>query len=130
MIRSCRDKDTEKFAGGESVRRFRSFARVAYRKIKYLMAAGALEDYVSHRETILRLFPAIGMGSIQFASMTNGGYALSGAVPSGGCRLTQGCDFTGRTVSGTIGFSGSWKLGIAKNGDLMLYRQGTKIWVR
>lgn len=44
MIRSYRDKDTEKFAGGESVRRFRSFARVAYRKIKYLMAAGALED--------------------------------------------------------------------------------------
>lgn len=44
MIRSYRDKDTEKFAGGESVRRFQSFARVAYRKIKYLMAAGALED--------------------------------------------------------------------------------------
>jgi proteic killer suppression protein len=44
MIRSYRDKDTEKFAGGESGRRFQSFARVAYRKIKYLMAAGALED--------------------------------------------------------------------------------------
>ena len=44
MIRSYRDKDTEKFAGGESVRRFQSFARVAYRKIKSLMAAGALED--------------------------------------------------------------------------------------
>ena len=44
MIRSYRDKDTEKFTGGESVRRFQSFARVAYRKIKYLMAAGALED--------------------------------------------------------------------------------------
>jgi len=44
MIRSYRDKDTEKFAGGESVRRFQSFARVAYRKIKYLMAAGELED--------------------------------------------------------------------------------------
>ena len=43
-MRSCRYKDTEKFAGGESVRRFQSFARVAYRKIKYLMAAGALED--------------------------------------------------------------------------------------
>ena len=44
MIRSYRDKDTEKFADGESVRRFQSFARVAYRKIKYLMAAGELED--------------------------------------------------------------------------------------
>ncbi len=44
MIRSFRDKDTEKFAGGESVRRFRSFERVAYRKLKYLMAAISLED--------------------------------------------------------------------------------------
>ena len=44
MLRSYRDKDTENFAGSESVRRFQSFARVAYRKIKYLMAAGALED--------------------------------------------------------------------------------------
>ena len=44
MIRSFRDKDTEKFAGGESVRKFCSFERVAYRKIKYLMAAILLED--------------------------------------------------------------------------------------
>ena len=44
MIRSYRDKDTEKFANGESVRRFQAFERGAYRKIKYLMAAGALED--------------------------------------------------------------------------------------
>ena len=44
MIRSFRDKDTEKFAGGESVRKFCSFERVAYRKIKYLMAAISLED--------------------------------------------------------------------------------------
>ena len=44
MIRSFRDKDTEAFASGESVRKFRSFERVAYRKIKYLMAALSLED--------------------------------------------------------------------------------------
>ena len=44
MIRSYRDDDTEKFAGGESVRRFRPFERVAYRKIKYLMAAKTLDD--------------------------------------------------------------------------------------
>jgi proteic killer suppression protein len=44
MIRSFRDKDTETFAGGESVRRFRAFERVAYRKIKYLMAAVRLDD--------------------------------------------------------------------------------------
>ena len=44
MIRSYRDDDTEKFAGGESVRRFRPFERVAYRKIKYLMSAKTLDD--------------------------------------------------------------------------------------
>jgi proteic killer suppression protein len=44
MIRSFRDKDTEKFADGQSVGRFRAFERVAYRKIKYLMAAVSLED--------------------------------------------------------------------------------------
>ena len=44
MIRSYRDDDTEKFAGGEGVRRFRAFERVAYRKIKYLMAAKTLDD--------------------------------------------------------------------------------------
>ena len=44
MIRSFRDKETAKFAGGESVRRFRPFERVAYRKIKYLMAAMTLDD--------------------------------------------------------------------------------------
>jgi len=44
MILSFRDKLTEKFASGESVKKFRSFERVAYRKIKYLMAAAQLED--------------------------------------------------------------------------------------
>lgn len=44
MVLSFRDKDTETFAGGGCVRRFRAFERVAYRKLKYLMAAGALED--------------------------------------------------------------------------------------
>ncbi len=44
MIRSFRNKDTEKFADGQSVGRFRAFERVAYRKIKYLMAAVSLED--------------------------------------------------------------------------------------
>ena len=44
MIRSYRDDETEKFADGESIRRFRAFERVAYRKIKYLMAAKTLDD--------------------------------------------------------------------------------------
>ena len=44
MICSYRDDNTEKFAGGESVRRFRAFERAAYRKIKYLMAAKTLDD--------------------------------------------------------------------------------------
>ena len=44
MIRSFRNKETEQFANGKSVRKFRAFERVAYRKIKYLMAAAQLED--------------------------------------------------------------------------------------
>lgn len=44
MVLSYKDKDTETFASGESVRRFRAFERVAYRKLKYLMSAAALED--------------------------------------------------------------------------------------
>ena len=44
MIRSFRNKETEQFANGESVRKFRAFERVAYHKIKYLMAAAQLED--------------------------------------------------------------------------------------
>ena len=44
MIRSFQDRDTERFASGIAVPRFRSFERVAYRKLKYLMVAGALED--------------------------------------------------------------------------------------
>lgn len=44
MILSYKDKDTETFAGGESIKRFCAFERVAYRKLKYLMAAAVLED--------------------------------------------------------------------------------------
>ena len=44
MIRSFHDRDSERFAEGESIRKFRPFERVAYRKLKYLHAAGALED--------------------------------------------------------------------------------------
>lgn len=44
MIRSFADKDTERFAAGNSIRRFRAFERVAYRKIKYLQAAKELMD--------------------------------------------------------------------------------------
>lgn len=44
MIQSYKNSETERFAGGESQRRFRAFERVAYRKLKYLMAAAALED--------------------------------------------------------------------------------------
>lgn len=44
MIISFRDKDTERFANGNSIGRSRSFERVAYRKVKYLMAAVSLDD--------------------------------------------------------------------------------------
>ena len=44
MIRSFADKDTERFAAGNSIRHFRAFERVAYRKMKYLQAAKELVD--------------------------------------------------------------------------------------
>ena len=44
VIASYKDKVTQRFAEGESVGKFRAFERVAYRKLKYLMAAVSLED--------------------------------------------------------------------------------------
>lgn len=44
MIVSYKDKVTQRFAEGGSVGKFRAFERVAYRKLKYLMAAVSLED--------------------------------------------------------------------------------------
>ena len=44
VIVSYKDKVTQRFAEGESVGKFRAFERVAYRKLKYLMAAVSLGD--------------------------------------------------------------------------------------
>ena len=44
MIRSYRDKDTERLASGFRVARFTSFERVALRKLRQLQVAAALDD--------------------------------------------------------------------------------------
>jgi len=44
VIVSYKDKVTQRFAEGESVGKFHAVERVAYRKLKYLMAAVSLED--------------------------------------------------------------------------------------
>ena len=44
MIRNFADKDSARFAEGNTVRRFHAFERIAYRKLKYLMAAQSLDD--------------------------------------------------------------------------------------
>lgn len=44
MIRSYRDKATERFAAGESVRAFRGFEDQATRRLQILDAATSLED--------------------------------------------------------------------------------------
>lgn len=44
MILSFADKDTERFASGIRVPRFRAFERVAYRKLRQLDIAGAIND--------------------------------------------------------------------------------------
>lgn len=44
MIKSCRDRDTERLLAGNRVRRFRAFERVAWRKLLLLDAATRLDD--------------------------------------------------------------------------------------
>lgn len=44
MIKSFRDRDTERLFGGERVQAFQAFERVAYRKLDMLDAARELED--------------------------------------------------------------------------------------
>jgi proteic killer suppression protein len=44
MIRSFRCRDTERLAGDQLVRRFRSFERVARRKLDLLASASRLDD--------------------------------------------------------------------------------------
>jgi len=44
MIKSFRDRDTERLFAGETVRKFQAFGRVALRKLDMLNAAHRLED--------------------------------------------------------------------------------------
>ena len=44
MIKSFKDKDVEEFFNGKPKRKFKPFERPAYRKLKYLNAANALDD--------------------------------------------------------------------------------------
>ena len=44
MIRTFKDRATERFFGGEPQPRWRSFERIAFRKLKWLNAAIRLED--------------------------------------------------------------------------------------
>lgn len=44
MILSYRDKWTQSFAGGGSVRQFRAFSQQAYRRLEILEAATSLSD--------------------------------------------------------------------------------------
>lgn len=44
MILGYRDKRTERFANGESIRAFQGFARQGWRRLEILDAAGSLQD--------------------------------------------------------------------------------------
>jgi len=44
MIKSFKDDDVEAFFGGKPQKRFKAFERPAYRKLKYLNVAHALDD--------------------------------------------------------------------------------------
>jgi toxin HigB-1 len=44
VIQNYRDKQTQAFANGETIRRFQSFDRQAYRRLEILEAATSLSD--------------------------------------------------------------------------------------
>ncbi|MFN7923316.1 MAG: type II toxin-antitoxin system RelE/ParE family toxin [Bryobacteraceae bacterium] len=44
MIRSYRDRDTERFAAGDRVRQWEPFRRQAEKRLRILDAAGAVDD--------------------------------------------------------------------------------------
>jgi len=86
VIRSFRFRDTRAFFEGKPVRRFESFARVAFRKLAILDAAGCLNDLLippGNRLEQLRgdRHGQQSIASTASASTTSSGSALSGQKP-------------------------------------------------
>jgi len=75
--RELQRQATRELAEGKRVKAFSAFKRKAELKLDQLEAATSLLD-LSLPGTVLKLSRGIGKASIASASMTNGGYALSG----------------------------------------------------
>jgi len=78
MIVSFRDKRTRELAEGKRVKAFSGFERKAELKLDQLESATSLLDLSVYQGTVSKLSRGIAKASTASASMTNGGYALSG----------------------------------------------------
>jgi hypothetical protein len=80
VIRSFRNRETEKVFRREFSRRFQSISRIAKRKLDHIHAAGALADLERFPATGWNSWEVIVKGNIAFGSTTNGGFAFGGPI--------------------------------------------------
>jgi hypothetical protein len=80
MIRSFKDRKTEDFFGGDNVRQFSGFKKVAQRKLVMLDSAVKLGDLAASPENRLESYRATGPDSTVFGSMISGGSVLRGKM--------------------------------------------------
>jgi proteic killer suppression protein len=74
MIRSYRDKETERFADGESVRQWEPFRRQAEKRLRILDSAGSLSDLAALNSN--RLEALIGTRKGQYSIRINGQWRI------------------------------------------------------
>ena len=80
MIRSFKDRRAEDFFGGENVRQFSGFKKVAERKLVMLDSAVKLGDLAASPGNRLEKLSGEEPDNTVSASMTNGRFALRGKM--------------------------------------------------
>lgn len=78
MIRSFRDRRTADFCGGNNVRQFSGFRKVAERKLVMLGSAVTLGDLAAIPEINWKNYRETGLDNTVSGSTINGGSALLG----------------------------------------------------
>jgi plasmid maintenance system killer protein len=80
MIRSFKDRKTEDFFGGDNVRQFSGFKKVAERKLVILDSAVKLGDLSATPGNNWKSYRETGPDNTVSGSMTNGGSVLLGKM--------------------------------------------------
>jgi hypothetical protein len=80
VIRSFKDKQTERLFNSERVAAFRAVASIAIRKLDMLDAASSFSICGRRREIVSKRCAVTAVASTAFGSTTNGASALSGAT--------------------------------------------------